>query len=154
MLTANIRFHGFKKIKRKIKFNVNKNTLLKKYPALRSLSSDYKQAYTKNLIKKYKNYVHFRIIGMGGSALGSEAIYRFLNRKIKKKFTFINNLRSQNTQLNQKNKFLNLIISKSGNTLETIANYNILKKHLTKLHISTIIERYIIQRTHIHAHIQ
>ena len=129
MLTANISFHGFKKIKRKIKFNIEKNNLLKKYPLLNSLSSDYKQSYTKNLINKYKNYTQFRIIGMGGSALGSEAIYRFLNKKIKKKFTFINNLRSYNLQYNQKNKCLNLIISKSGNTLETIANYNILNKN-------------------------
>ena len=71
MLTANISFHGFKKIKRKIKFNIEKNNLLKKYPLLNSLSSDYKQSYTKNLINKYKNYTQFRIIGMGGSALGS-----------------------------------------------------------------------------------
>jgi len=30
---------------------------------------------------------------MGGSILGSEAIYQFLRHKIKKKFIFINNLK-------------------------------------------------------------
>ena len=34
------------------------------------------------------------MIGMGGSILGSEAIYSFLKDKIKKKFYFINNLQS------------------------------------------------------------
>jgi len=62
---------------------------------------------------------------MGGSALGSQAIYNFLREKIKKKFLFFNNLNSFQ-KINKKDKFTNLIISKSGNTLETITNANIL----------------------------
>ena len=62
---------------------------------------------------------------MGGSILGTEAIYNFLRHKIKKKFYFFNNLNVFFNKINN-NKTLNLIVSKSGNTLETISNANIL----------------------------
>ena len=65
---------------------------------------------------------------MGGSILGTEAIYNFLKKKIKKKLTFVNNLNSNAEYFQDKNINLNLIISKSGNTLETIANANTLIK--------------------------
>ena len=63
---------------------------------------------------------------MGGSILGAQAIYEFLKHKIKKNFLFINNL--QNILKKEKKDFTNLIISKSGNTIETILNSNILIK--------------------------
>ena len=66
---------------------------------------------------------------MGGSILGTEAIYDFLKKKIKKKLTFVNNLNSNAEYFQDKNINLNLIISKSGNTLETIANANTLIKN-------------------------
>ena len=62
---------------------------------------------------------------MGGSILGTEAIYDFLKFKIKKKINFYNNLNNQ-IKLEKKKKTLNLIISKSGNTLETISNFNLI----------------------------
>ena len=46
----------------------------------------------KNKFKKFQKFNQIYIIGMGGSILGSEAIYNFLNFKIKKKVKFINNL--------------------------------------------------------------
>ena len=64
---------------------------------------------------------------MGGSTLGTQAIYDFLKFKIKKNFFFIDNLKS--SQKKEKKKFTNLIISKSGNTIETIINANILIKN-------------------------
>tara|TARA_B110000090_G_scaffold137360_1_gene151020 strand:+ start:867 stop:1832 length:966 start_codon:yes stop_codon:yes gene_type:complete len=66
---------------------------------------------------------------MGGSILGTEAIYDFLKKKIKKKITFVNNLNSNADYFKDKGINLNLIISKSGNTLETIANANTLIKN-------------------------
>jgi glucose-6-phosphate isomerase len=63
---------------------------------------------------------------MGGSTLGAETIYQFLNHKIKKKFIFINNLNLKIKDEQKKIKATNIIISKSGNTLETIANSNLL----------------------------
>ena len=74
---------------------------------------------------------------MGGSILGSEAIYNFLKPKIKKKLIFLNNLNSNADYFNDKNINLNLIISKSGNTLETIANTNALIKEKEKSIIIT-----------------
>ena len=64
---------------------------------------------------------------MGGSSLGSKAIYDFLKNKIKKDFEFIDNLNPNHVQSNKK-KFTNIVISKSGNTVETIVNSNILIK--------------------------
>ena len=86
-----------------------------------------------NKFKKFKNIV---IIGMGGSILGSEAIYSFLNTKIKKKIYFFDDLNPESiSSLKKKvnyNKVLFLIISKSGNTVETLSNtfaLNIIKKN-------------------------
>ena len=62
---------------------------------------------------------------MGGSSLGSQAIYNFIKSKIKKKFYFFDNLDTKENLIKSKNKILNIIISKSGNTLETIVNENI-----------------------------
>jgi len=59
---------------------------------------------------------------MGGSILGAETIYQFLNHKVKKKFIFLNNLKSNLSKKDKSKKIINLIISKSGNTIETILN--------------------------------
>ncbi len=67
---------------------------------------------------------------MGGSILGTQAIYDFLKHKISKNFLFINNL--QNKQKKEKKFFTNLIVSKSGNTIETIVNSNIIIKNNDK----------------------
>ena len=68
---------------------------------------------------------------MGGSSLGTQAIYDFLKYKIKKNFIFINNLNPKLKKEDRK-KILNLIVSKSGNTIETIVNSNILIKKKDK----------------------
>ena len=89
-------------------------------------------------LKKYKTIV---IIGMGGSILGTKAIYSFLKHKIRKKFIFLDNLDENYLKQIKKNKNLSktlfLIISKSGNTDETILNMYFLKNFLK--HNNTII---------------
>ena len=133
MLTKNIRFKNFK-----LKGNNNKIKkildiiLLKKNPILESLSTNYKNSYSKKTILKFKKYNYVKIIGMGGSILGTESIYYFLKDKIKKDFFFYNNLKSKIDINNKKNKCLNLIVSKSGNTLETISNSTIIIKNKDK----------------------
>ena len=42
-----------------------------------------------NELKKFKKFKSIVIIGMGGSILGIEAIFQFLEEKIKKKFIFL-----------------------------------------------------------------
>ena len=63
---------------------------------------------------------------MGGSILGTQAIHDFLRHKIKKKFIFIDNLKS--AQKKETKTFTNIVVSKSGNTIETIVNANLLIK--------------------------
>ena len=86
-------------------------------------------------LKKFKRFNTVVLIGMGGSILGAEAIYRYLNNNIKKKFYFLSDLDIVKIQKIKKKiiikKTLFLIISKSGNTTETLSNLfylNILKK--------------------------
>jgi len=131
MLNQRIYFNNFnfKNVNNKKKiFKFLKN--LKKSPneVLQSLSSNYKDSYSKKIITELKKFKNFRVIGMGGSILGTKAIYNFLEPKFKN-FEFIDNL-SGNTH-NKKNT-LNLIISKSGNTLETLSNVSVLIKKKEK----------------------
>ena len=126
MLTENIKLIPFKNkinsssIKKKLKIILNEDN-----EVLKSLGKNYQSSFKKSLLSKYYKFNNFRIIGMGGSSLGSQAIYDFLKSKTKKKFNFVNNLQAQNKPDKKKN-FVNLIISKSGNTIETISNANIL----------------------------
>ena len=124
MLTSRIKFKNFQ-IKSK---NLNTKKIFnelfkKKSEVLNSLSKSYKNSFNSKILNKYKSYSNFKVIGMGGSSLGSKAIYFFLRKKIKKNFKFLDNL-SPHKKLNKKIS-CNLIISKSGNTVETIINANV-----------------------------
>ena len=126
MLTPNIKLINFKKIKKKIFKNklkkFKKINFVAEYPLLETLTKNYKYSYSKADIKKFKKNSTIRLIGMGGSILGAETIYQFLNHKVKKKFIFLNNLKSNLSEKDKFKKKVNLIISKSGNTIETILN--------------------------------
>ena len=120
----NILFKNFKLNKKTINTKKILTELLKEdNKILQSLSTNYSDSYTKKSLSKYKNFKNIRIIGMGGSSLGTRAIYSFLKHKIKKKLIFFDNL--ETNKIKDKKKHLNLIVSKSGNTLETIVNSNI-----------------------------
>ena len=92
---------------------------------------EFKLNYDLQNLKIKKNF-NLRIIGVGGSILGAKAIYSFLSNTIKKKISFIDNLEIDYLKQTKKN-FTNLIISKSGNTLETIVNSNLLIKKMIKI---------------------
>ena len=80
---------------------------------------------------------------MGGSILGTKAIYSFLNSQIKKKIFFFDNLLPL-LKKEKKSNFLNIIISKSGNTLETISNTNnIVKKSQRNIFITENSNNYL-----------
>ena len=132
MLTQNISFKNFL-IKKKILFTKkNLNLILnEKNQLIRSLSKSYKDSFSKKNTKHFNKKFDYRIIGMGGSTLGAQAIYDFLKKKIKKKFIFVDNLNAFKNKKAKKN-LNNLIISKSGNTTETIVNANILIKKRDK----------------------
>ena len=128
-MTGNgLNFKNFKLNKSKINNKkILKNLkILLKYPnqILSSMDRNYKDSYNKKLISKFDKINTFRIIGMGGSILGTKAIYNFLKPN-SKKFTFIDNLPSFDLSKSNKKK-VTLVVSKSGNTLETISNVNVL----------------------------
>ncbi|MBD1155705.1 glucose-6-phosphate isomerase [Pelagibacterales bacterium SAG-MED16] len=129
MFSKNIIFKNFqqkKNIKEKKKINnILKKELISSNLLLNSFNKNYKYSYKKKILNKYKNFDIINLIGMGGSILGTEAVYDFLKFKIKKKINFYNDLDSKINFKNKK-KTLNLIVSKSGNTLETISNFNVI----------------------------
>ena len=130
MLTKNIKFKKFKSKKlisdkkKILKFLKNKK-LYSENPLLKTLSKNYKLGYRKKLIYSLKEYKELNLIGMGGSILGTQSIYNFLQHRIKKKIYFYDNLQNKELSTSNKKK-INLIISKSGNTLETITNFNLI----------------------------
>ena len=91
-----------------------------------SLGKDFKLNFKKKDLEKFNIYKTVVVIGMGGSILGVESIYNFLKKKINKQFIFINNIDENNLiEIKKKlkfNKVLFIVISKSGNTIETISN--------------------------------
>ena len=133
MLTKNINFKSFKLKKNNKKIKIDLKLFLKENNMiLKSLGSGYRNNYNKKILRKFKNFFNIRVIGMGGSTLGTESIYDFLNHKIKKKFYFINNLQPNKSSVKKKKNCVNLIVSKSGETLETISNTNIIIKKKDK----------------------
>ena len=95
--------------------------------------------------KKFKKFKTIVIIGMGGSILGAKAIYYFMKNKTKKKFIFIDNLNinylKKIKKENKLNKTLFIIISKSGNTTETIVNLNFFNEFIKEKNTIIISER-------------
>lgn len=105
--------------------DIEKNLSLKKN-VFHSFSKNFHLNINLNELRKFKiKYKRIIIIGMGGSILSSEAIYCFFKEKIKKKLIFIDNL--DEVKMNNLKKEKNLknslfiLISKSGNTIETLA---------------------------------
>tara|TARA_B100000941_G_scaffold276667_1_gene239523 strand:- start:673 stop:1827 length:1155 start_codon:yes stop_codon:yes gene_type:complete len=126
MITNGINFKNFLINKKSKQITIILNHILnKKNQVIQSLSSNYKDSFNIKILNKYKKFKNFRVIGIGGSSLGTEAIYNFLRKKIKKNFSFINDLDFITENKKDKN-CLNLVVSKSGETLETIVNSNII----------------------------
>ena len=78
--------------------NIQNNKIIKKDflnlvknqpPLFETLKPTYRYSYSKKAISKYKKFSNIRLIGMGGSILGTEAIYDFLKKKIRRKLTFV-----------------------------------------------------------------
>ncbi len=116
-----------------------------KIPMLTSYEKDYELDFSSNTVKKYSKYKNIIIIGMGGSILGTKCIYSFFKKKIKKNVFFFDNLDSNlnfkyRNIKNIKNSCF-IVISKSGNTLETIINASsILQKSIIKNKLIIITE--------------
>tara|TARA_Y100001958_G_scaffold158596_1_gene156971 strand:- start:2842 stop:4005 length:1164 start_codon:yes stop_codon:yes gene_type:complete len=146
MLTKNIRLVGYgasknkKKIRSKVLNNLNRHLNNK---LVQSFSKDYKYNFNSLNVKNFRKYYNYNIFGMGGSSLGVKAIYQFMKPKIKKKFLFLDNLNSRKNLKKIKTKTLNIIISKSGNTLETISNFSTLEERKNNIFICENNNNYI-----------
>ena len=84
-----------KKISKILKEVLNENN-----QTIKSLSKNYLNSYKKKQFSRYKKFSNYRLIGMGGSTLGTQTIYDFLKDKIKKNFIFINNLQNRQKKEN------------------------------------------------------
>ena len=138
-------FYRNSKKTRKIFNSLNLSSNKNEIPLLNSYSNKYNLAFSQETIKKYKKFSNIIIVGMGGSILGTKCIYSFFKKKIKKNVFFFDNL-DLNLFLKFK-KIKNLksscfvIVSKSGNTLETLVNLkNIFSKTLMKNKLIIITE--------------
>jgi len=131
----------------------NLNSILKKVFGTLDIKKDTLHVLSKKLdldfnlseLKKFKKYESVILIGMGGSILGTQAIYSFLKEKINKKFIFLNNLDQIRIERIKKKinltKNLFIIISKSGNTLETLINSNLFKDKINYKNTIIITEK-------------
>jgi len=136
-------FITIKKKKKKISLYLEEIKKGKGPKFLDSFKKNYTYSFDSKILKKYKKYNYIKIIGMGGSSLGAKAIYSFFKKKIKKQINFIENLKLKK----EKNKrSLNIIISKSGNTLETIVNFNtVFKSSDRNIFITENTDSYLFQ---------
>jgi glucose-6-phosphate isomerase len=123
--------NNFKKI-----FLEIKNDIINPQKTLNILDKNFQFNFKTKDLKKFQKFKTVAIIGMGGSILGSKAIYHFFQNKIKKKFYFFDDLNENKIEnFSRKESFskvLFIIISKSGNTIETLSNFfslNIIKKN-------------------------
>ena len=146
MFSKNIIFENFKKKKINKKLKIFYESIVenrtKKKNLINSFTKSYSYSFDKKKIIKFKKFKIFQIFGMGGSSLGAKAIYDFVNHKIKKKFYFYDNLDLKNQLLKKNQKIFSIVISKSGNTLETIVNDNIFSSK-NKLYITESRDSYL-----------
>ena len=124
-ISKNIYLKEFKYKKNKKIILILRKLMSEKNSVISSLGKSYNYSYNKKLLNKLKKYSKINLIGMGGSSLGARSIYNFLKKKIKKDFDFNDNLSLKKLKNKKTKNLLNLIISKSGNTLETIVNTSI-----------------------------
>ena len=103
-----------------------------------------KYDFNENKLKNFQKFKTVIMIGMGGSILGAKAIYSFLKHGIDKKFIFVDNLDTNHLlKIKRENKLkssLFIIISKSGNTTETIINSSFFNLYLKKTNTIIISE--------------
>jgi glucose-6-phosphate isomerase len=101
--------------------------------------------------KEYQNFKHSKhllVLGIGGSALGTNSILQALNRT--SKITIIDNIDPEELEktlhnINFSETCIN-VISKSGNTLETMLQMSVVEKIIQQKH-SSILHKNIIYTT-------
>ena len=140
MLIKNNFFKNFYLKSKKFKENLKKTKkayqYIEKYlwdfPELKihSETSEAELDFSFKEIKKFSKFENIVVLGMGGSILGTKSIYSYLKKKTKKNFFFFDNLDESLHEKFYKIENLSstgfIVVSKSGNTLETITNLNVI----------------------------
>ena len=99
-----------------------------------TLSTEYQKIlFLKKKVVKKRIHKNILIVGMGGSVLGSKMLSSFFG--LDKNYYFLDNL--NNSKVNDfikkdLSKFSIFVISKSGETLETLTNFNIILNNFKK----------------------
>ena len=117
------------------------NNLNVKKDTFHILSKKFIFDFDKVNLKKFIKYKSVILIGMGGSVLGAHSIYSFLKHKIKRNFIFIDNLDQLKIEKISSKNSLFIIISKSGNTIETLVNTNLLSSKINSRNTIIITEQ-------------
>jgi glucose-6-phosphate isomerase len=103
---------------------------------LNTLSEEYqKSLFLKRIVLKKRIHKNILIVGMGGSVLGTKMLSSFFG--LDKNYYFLDSL--NNSTVNDfikkdLSKFSIFIISKSGQTLETLTNCNIILNNFKKFY--------------------
>ncbi len=101
-----------------------------KIPLLASFEKNYVFDFSTTQLKRFSKYENIVLIGMGGSISGAKCIYSFLKTRIRKKVFFFDNLdvnlHLQFKKIKNLNNSCFIIISKSGNTIETVVNLSLI----------------------------
>ena len=100
-----------------------------------TLSEEYqKSLFLKRIVLKKRIHKNILIVGMGGSVLGTKMLSSFFS--LDKNYYFLDNLNNStvnNLIKKDLSKFSIFIISKSGQTLETLTNCNIILNNFKKI---------------------
>ena len=133
----------------KIKFDSNLKVIQRNLKYKKDIFSSFGKNFFLNIelneLNRFRKYKDVIIIGMGGSINGSQAAYYFLRQKVKKRFFFLSNLSQEEVykiqSIKDLKKALFLIISKSGNTLETLSLVDYFRNSLYRQNTLVITEK-------------
>ena len=105
LLFKKLKINKTEKLISKTVENIIKN-IDKEENIFHSFSKQFKFSFKEKELAKYDRFKNIVIVGMGGSILGSKAIYYFLKHKIKKNFIFLDNLDNDKiNKIDKKKKF-------------------------------------------------
>ncbi|MCR4285624.1 MAG: hypothetical protein NUW00_01885 [Candidatus Kaiserbacteria bacterium] len=108
------------------------------------------QVYIQSSLKPFKNVKHVVLVGIGGSSLGTEAVYHALRTEKTPELHVIDSIEHDSIQhfsslikSTALNEIAVVILSKSGNTTETVLNATLVTELLVKRYGKDAVSRII-----------